>query len=109
MAVLECPALKVMMYQERCAQLDKLISDAYELLSLSESVVLTSESPKQIMRLKRDIKETHNQIEIWQNELDQKCTGVKKAKVIEEFFNSKVRSIKLDSIDPAAEQEIHNY
>ncbi len=58
------------MAEDRRKKLEKNLSEAYEIISEAESMLLTSESPKERIRLKRDIEDAREQIEQFQSELD---------------------------------------
>ncbi len=58
------------MSEQRRLVLDKNIKEAYEVISESESMLLLSESPKERIRLKRDIEDTREQIAQFEAELE---------------------------------------
>ncbi len=64
------------MPEERRAQLEKNISDAYELVSEIENQLLLSGEAQERLRLKKQIAEARKQIAAWEAELD----GIKPAK-----------------------------
>ncbi len=57
------------MSEQRRQQLEKLIAEAYDLITESESQLLDSESPRERRRLNREIEDTREQLEKFEAEL----------------------------------------